>query len=34
VAYSDNPTPWIAGATAIAVGVVGIVAWALLSGDE
>jgi hypothetical protein len=34
VAYGENPTPWIAGATAIAVGAVGIVAWALLSGDE
>ena len=34
VAYSENPVPWIAGATAIAVAVVGIVAWALLSDDE
>jgi len=33
-AYDENPIPWIAGATAIAVGVVGIVAWALLSDDE
>ena len=34
VAYSENPVPWIAGATAVAVAVVGIVAWALLSDDE
>jgi len=34
VAYSENPVPWIAGATTIAVAVVGIVAWALLSDDE
>ena len=34
VAYSENPVPFIAGATAIGVAVVGIVAWALLSNDE
>jgi hypothetical protein len=34
IAYSENPVPWIAGATAIGVAVIGIVAWALLSGDE
>lgn len=33
-AYDENPVPWIVGATAIGVAVVGIVAWALLSGDE
>jgi hypothetical protein len=32
-AYSENPVPWIVGATAVAVSVVGIVAWALLSDD-
>jgi len=34
VAYNENPTPWIVGATAVGIAVVGIVAWALLSGDE
>lgn len=34
VAYAENPVPWIAGATAVAVAVVGVVAWALLSKDE
>jgi hypothetical protein len=32
--YDKNPLPWIIGATAAAVVVVGVVAWALLSGDE
>jgi len=31
--YSANPVPWIVGATAIAIGIAGIVAWAL-SNDE
>ena len=34
VAYNENPVPWIVGATAIAVSVAGIVAWALFSDDE
>jgi hypothetical protein len=34
VSYEKNPVPWIAGAAAAAVGVVSIVTWALLSGDE
>jgi len=34
VAYNENPTPWIVGATAVGIAVVGIVAWALFSGDE
>ena len=32
--YDENPVPWIVGATAVAVSIAGIVAWALLSGDE
>lgn len=32
--YSENPVPWIVGATAVAISVVGIVAWAIFSDDE
>ena len=32
--YDENPVPWIVGATAVAISVVGIVAWAIFSGDE
>jgi hypothetical protein len=32
--YEKNPLPWIIGAAAAAVAVVGVVAWALLSGDD
>lgn len=32
--YESNPTPWIVAATSVAVAVVGLVAWALLSGDD
>lgn len=32
--YEKNPVPWIIGATAAAIVVVGVVAWAILSGDE
>ena len=31
--YDDNPVPWIIGATAAAIVIVGVVAWALLSDD-
>lgn len=31
--YEDNPVPWIIGATAAAIVVAGLVAWALLSDD-
>ena len=31
--YDENPVPWIIGATAVAISVVGIIAWALLSDD-
>lgn len=31
--YAENPVPWIIGATAIAIGVVGLVAWAIFSDD-
>ncbi|MBU1586582.1 MAG: DUF3618 domain-containing protein [Actinobacteria bacterium] len=32
--YEKNPLPWIIGGVAAAVAVAGIVAWALLSGDD
>ena len=32
--YEKNPVPWIIGATAAAIVVVGVVAWAILSGDD
>ncbi len=31
--YEANPIPWIAGATAVAVGVLGLIAWAIFSDD-
>jgi len=31
--YEANPVPWIIGATAAAIVVVGVVAWAILSDD-
>jgi hypothetical protein len=31
--YDENPVPWIVGATAVAISVVGLVAWALFSDD-
>jgi hypothetical protein len=31
--YEANPIPWIVGATAVAIAVAGIVAWAILSDD-
>lgn len=33
VSYEQNPVPWIIGATAAAVVVVGLVAWAIFSDD-
>lgn len=32
--YEANPIPWIVGAVGAAVVVAGIVAWAVLSGDD
>ncbi|HEX4058720.1 MAG TPA: DUF3618 domain-containing protein [Galbitalea sp.] len=32
--YESNPTPWIVGATGVAIAVIGIVAWAIFSGDD
>jgi hypothetical protein len=32
--YETNPTPWIVGATGVAIAVLGIVAWAIFSGDD
>jgi hypothetical protein len=32
--YESNPVPWIIGATAAAIVVAGVVAWAIFSGDD
>ncbi len=32
--YGANPVPWIIGATAAAIIVAGVVAWAILSDDD
>ena len=32
--WEDNPVPWIVGATAATIAVIGLVAWALLSDDD
>ena len=32
--YDTNPIPWIIGATAAAIVVAGVVAWAILSDDD
>ena len=32
--YERNPLPWIVGATAAAIVVAGLVAWAILSDDD
>jgi hypothetical protein len=32
--FEENRTPWIVGATGVAIAVVGLVAWALLSDDD
>jgi Protein of unknown function (DUF3618) len=32
--YEKNPTPWIVGATGVAIAVLGIIAWAIFSGDD
>lgn len=32
--YESNPVPWIVGATAVAIAVAGVVAWAFLSDDD
>jgi len=31
--YEENPVPWIIGATAVAISIAGIIAWAILSDD-
>ena len=33
-AYRANPLPWIIGATAAAIVVAGVIAWAILSDDD
>lgn len=32
--YDANPIPWIVGATAVAIAVAGVIAWAILSDDD
>ena len=32
--YEANPVPWIIGATAAAIVIAGLVAWAIFSPDE
>jgi hypothetical protein len=32
--YESNPIPWIIGATAAAIVVAGLIAWAVLSDDD
>lgn len=32
--YEENPIPWIVAAASVAVAVVGLIAWALMSGDD
>ncbi len=32
--YAKNPLPWIIGATAAAIVVAGVVAWAIMSDDD
>lgn len=34
IAYNRNPVPWIVGGAALAVIAVGLVAWAVFSGDD
>ena len=33
-AYRKNPVPWIVGGAAVAVIALGLVAWAIFSGDD
>jgi len=32
--YESNRTPWIVGATGVGIAVLGIIAWAIFSGDD
>ena len=32
--WESNPTPWIVGATGVAIAVIGLIAWAIFSGDD
>ncbi|TAL45759.1 MAG: DUF3618 domain-containing protein [Salinibacterium sp.] len=32
--YATNPIPWVIGATAAAIVVAGLVAWAVMSDDD
>jgi hypothetical protein len=31
--YDSNPMPWIVGATGVAIAILGVIAWAIFSGD-
>lgn len=33
-AYEKNPVPWIVAGAAVAVVAVGLIAWAIFSGDD
>ena len=33
-AYRQNPAPWIVGGAAVTVIAIGLVAWAIFSGDD
>ncbi len=32
--FEENRTPWIVGATAVGIAVVGLIAWAIFSGGD
>ncbi len=32
--YESNPTPWIVGATGVAIDILDVIAWAIFSGDD
>ncbi len=32
--YESNPTPWIVGATGVTIAILGVIAWAIFSGDD
>jgi hypothetical protein len=32
--WETNRTPWIVGATGVAIAVLGVIAWAIFSGDD
>jgi hypothetical protein len=32
--YEANSTPWIVGATGVGIAILGVIAWAIFSGDD